>query len=91
MKERISKGYSKKVWVYPLCKLDSRAAQLVRDISTSLVTQAQKLIEDLRQNKIRALDLTKTEASNNFHGIQEHFTCFVEMMTEYEMEIAMKL
>ena len=81
----------KKVWLYPLCKLDSRAAQLVREISISLVTQAQKLIEDLRQYKIRALDLIKSEASNSFHSVHEHLARFMEMMTEYEMEIAKKL
>jgi hypothetical protein len=86
-----TKVVPKKVWLYPLSKLDSRAAQLVREVSPSLVTQAQKLIEDLRQNKIQALDLTKSEASNSFHGVQEHLTHFIEMITEYEMEIAKKL
>ena len=86
-----TKVIPKKVWLYPLYKLDSRAPQLVREISTSLVTQAQKFIEDLRQNKIRALDLAKSEASNSFHGILEHLTHFIEMMTEYEMEIAKRL
>ena len=81
----------KKVWLYPLCKLDSRAAKLVREISIGLVTQTQKLFEDLEELRVRAADLQKSEVYTNFPGILKQLSQFTEMISEYKMGIAKRV
>ena len=75
-----------------LAKLDSKAAKFVREINNELVTQARKLMEDLRDVKMEASDLKKSEVCNCFLGIQEHLSHFIEMVSTYETgNIAKKL
>ena len=81
----------KMVWLYPLSKLDTRAAKFVREISIGLVNQVQKLIENMRDMKMRATDLKKSEVCSNFQGINEQLSHFIEMISEYEMDTAKKL
>ncbi|XP_077160443.1 stonustoxin subunit alpha-like isoform X2 [Paroedura picta] len=46
-----------KVWLYPLAKLDRRAAQLVREISADLVTRVQSAVEQLSDCEGQCRDL----------------------------------
>ncbi len=81
----------KKVWLYPLCKLDSRAAKIVREISIGLVTQTQKLFQDLEELRMRATDLQKSDVYTNFSGIQKQLSHFTEMISEYKTGIAKRV
>ena len=81
----------KKVWLYPLCKLDSSAAQLVQEIGTGLVTQTQQLFEELDKLRVQATDLQKSDVYTNFPGIQKQLSQFTEMISEYKVGIAKRV
>ena len=86
-----SKFIPQKVWLYPLCKLDSKAAKLVREISVGLVNQMQKLLENLQDFRMQANDMKNMEIYLNFPGIQEQLSRFTEMVSEYETDLARKV
>ncbi|XP_067865189.1 neoverrucotoxin subunit alpha-like [Heterodontus francisci] len=48
-----------RVWLYPLNKLDSKAAQLVRDISIGLVNHSQSVLEQLNETVWRCNDMMR--------------------------------
>ena len=67
----------KKVWLYPLRSLDSKAAHMVREISTNLVSRTQKAIECLNNMVIRAHDLINSEVYDCFSGLKEQMSRFL--------------
>ncbi|CAI8044660.1 Verrucotoxin subunit beta [Geodia barretti] len=81
----------KKVWLYPLSSLDSRAARMVREISTNLVSQTQQAIECLNNMVIRAHDLINNEVYDSFSGLKEQMSRFSEMVSEHKTEIMKQL
>lgn len=77
---------AKKVWLYPLSKLDSKAAQIVREISSNLVNQAQSILEDMHEVEMRSNDLMKYEVYFNFQGIRKQLSSFKGMAVEYRTD-----
>ena len=86
-----SKFIPKKVWLYPLCKLDSKAAKLVREISIALVNDMQTLLENLQDFRMQAHDMNNMEIYLNFPGIQKQLSRFTELVSEYETDLARKV
>lgn len=82
---------AKKVWLYPLTKLNSNAAKVVHEISVGLVSQAQKVMEDMFQIQMHANDIMNTRACSTFSGIKEQLLEFKEKVTEYKMSFSQKL
>ena len=74
----------KKVWLYPLSKLDSKAAQLTREISVGFVHQAQAITEELLDLSMRCNDLLKSNVCSHFLGIQTQLSKFKAMLSEYK-------
>ncbi|XP_069502052.1 stonustoxin subunit alpha-like [Ambystoma mexicanum] len=72
--ERGENAVPMKVWLYPLKQLDSKAAQVVRDISIQRVFDAQAVIEKMTGFKMQFNDLMKHPA----------VTCFPEMIRDIE-------
>ena len=70
----------KRVWLYPLSLLDSKAAQLVQEVGDELITKAQDVMQSLDELKMRTNDLVKTEVYNIFPGIREQLFTFSEIM-----------
>ena len=52
---------AKKVWLYPLSKLDSKVQRIVREISSWLSDALQELIESLHEIDVRSNDLIRNE------------------------------
>ena len=73
----------KQVWLYPLNKLDSKAAQMVREISTSLVKQTQQFLEIFHIMQMRSNDHIKTKVYDYFPGYQYQLSQFREMISEF--------
>ncbi|KAG9331449.1 hypothetical protein JZ751_019141, partial [Albula glossodonta] len=67
------------VWLHPLKNLDSTAAQIVREISVGLVTQAQNILEDFDQLQMRCNDLLKDKAITHFPNIGKKLKLFKDM------------
>ncbi|XP_071944804.1 uncharacterized protein [Antedon mediterranea] len=72
------------VWLYPLEKLDSKAAKLVREISFTLVDRTEKTLEQLQSLEIRCKDLAGSEPCQKFHVIRKTINNFQEMIEEYK-------
>ena len=60
----------KKVWLYPLSKLDSRVQRMVRDISSYLIDDLQEVMESLHEQEVRINDLVKSEVCSCFEDIK---------------------
>ena len=81
----------KKVWLYPLSGLDSKAARMVREISTSLVTQVQQVIEILNNMEIRSHDLINTEVYDCFGSLKDQVLEFQDMIKEHKTDFMKRL
>ncbi|XP_055335064.1 stonustoxin subunit alpha-like isoform X2 [Paramacrobiotus metropolitanus] len=73
----------KKVWLYPLTKLDSKAAKLVRQISLSLVTQTEKIMESLNEADMLTNDLIKS-CHPMLDGLKFQAETFKRLVTEFK-------
>ncbi|XP_048472422.1 neoverrucotoxin subunit alpha-like [Rhincodon typus] len=69
------------VWLYPLYKLESKAAQLVRDISIGLVSHCQSVLEQLNETVMRCNDMMR---DSPFPEIGSRITEFQNMCLEYK-------
>ncbi|XP_072531266.1 uncharacterized protein [Salminus brasiliensis] len=72
-------------WLYPLKKLDSAAASLVREISVSLVRRAHHIIDDLDDAIMQCQDLMNVDMAIQFTEIKTRLRKFKDMCSEYKM------
>ncbi|RXN12848.1 neoverrucotoxin subunit beta-like protein [Labeo rohita] len=73
-----------KVWLYPLHLLDNRAAQLEREISTSLVSITQDIMEQLVEAERTYNDLSRNTLVNVFRDIKVKLQSFQESFSIYK-------
>ncbi|XP_033022258.1 uncharacterized protein LOC117056184 [Lacerta agilis] len=59
-----------RVWLYPLTKLDSKAAKMVREISLTLIYDAQTVMEQLSEIDMRCNDLATNPIATTFPEIK---------------------
>ncbi|XP_051899675.1 uncharacterized protein LOC127585959 [Pristis pectinata] len=74
-----------RVWLYPLHKLDSKAIQLVREISVGLVNQCQQALEQLNETVQRCNDMMNDSVTIQFPEIRDRIQQFREMCLEYKL------
>ncbi|XP_038672990.1 uncharacterized protein LOC119976518 [Scyliorhinus canicula] len=74
-----------RVWLYPLNKLDSKAAQLVRDISVGLVNRSQSVLEQLNEAVMRCNDMMRDSVIVQFPEIGNRIMKFREMCLEHKL------
>ncbi|XP_056096498.1 LOW QUALITY PROTEIN: cytolytic toxin-alpha-like [Rhinichthys klamathensis goyatoka] len=72
------------VWLYPLNLLDTKAAQLVREISTSLVSKTERIMEELGDVERTCNDLSKRTEVNVFSDIEERLHSFQDSFSIYK-------
>uniref|UniRef100_A0A673LQ61 Uncharacterized LOC107725728 n=1 Tax=Sinocyclocheilus rhinocerous TaxID=307959 RepID=A0A673LQ61_9TELE len=73
------------VWLYPLKKLDSAAAQIVREISVSLVRRAQRIMDGLDDCDIQCQDLMRDNVAIQFPEIKAKLRNFKDLCSEYKV------
>ncbi|XP_029622589.1 stonustoxin subunit alpha-like [Salmo trutta] len=73
------------VWLYPLRNLDSAAAQLVRQISVSLVCHAQRILDGLDNTNVQFRDLMKEDMAIKFPEIKAKLSKFRDVCSEYKL------
>ncbi|XP_067239612.1 cytolytic toxin-alpha-like [Chanodichthys erythropterus] len=76
-----------KVWLYPLSLLDTKAAQLKRTISTSLVSKTEDVIEELGEAERTCNDLFRNTLVNVFRDIKERLCSFQGSFSIYKTVI----
>uniref|UniRef100_A0A4W6FM33 Fibronectin type-III domain-containing protein n=1 Tax=Lates calcarifer TaxID=8187 RepID=A0A4W6FM33_LATCA len=80
-----------RVWLYPLVKLDSRAARLQRDISRALITCSSETIESLNRTEMRCSDLLKDTAATTFPAMEKKVQDLMQMCCQYKLDFMQKL
>ncbi|XP_061441557.1 stonustoxin subunit beta-like isoform X2 [Rhineura floridana] len=72
-----------KVWLYPLSRLDSTAARLVRQISSKLISDAEKVLENLGEVDRRCNDLLQDPTTTVFPEILKKILQFKDLCQQY--------
>ncbi|XP_058238969.1 uncharacterized protein LOC131348230 [Hemibagrus wyckioides] len=80
-----------KVWLYPLVKLDSRAAKLQRHISTHLIRAVESVIENLNETSMKCGDLMEDTVAKTFNTFYNQVQDFQKCCNEYKQEFTQKL
>ncbi|XP_035382086.1 verrucotoxin subunit beta-like isoform X2 [Electrophorus electricus] len=80
-----------KVWLYPLAKLDSKAAKCVRDISNSLITAVSNTIESLNIAEIRCNDLAVDTAAQAFPAFHQKIQELKKKCNDYKLDLLKKV
>ncbi|XP_067303622.1 cytolytic toxin-alpha-like [Pseudorasbora parva] len=73
-----------KVWLYPLSLLDSKAAQMEREITTRLVTNIEDIMEGLGEVERTYNDLSRKTLVNVFSDIKERLQSFQSSFSIYK-------
>ncbi|XP_067386067.1 uncharacterized protein [Emydura macquarii macquarii] len=80
-----------RVWLYPLTKLDSKAAQLVREISIALIFVVQTTLEQLTELDMRCNDMVKSPISSAFPEIKRKIQQFKGLCNRYKQTFQKQL
>ncbi|XP_030402451.1 stonustoxin subunit alpha-like isoform X2 [Gopherus evgoodei] len=80
-----------RVWLYPLTKLDSRAAQLVREISLTLISDAQTAMEELAELNMRCNDMLKNLIATSFPEIKLKIQQFRDLCKQHRQTFQKQL
>ncbi|MGH0174015.1 UNVERIFIED_CONTAM: hypothetical protein FKN15_011400 [Acipenser sinensis] len=80
-----------KVWLYPLVKLDSKAARLVRNISDQLVTCSQTALEQLHAVDMQCNDMIKDIVPQTFPEIKEKIQQLKQTSQQYKLSFMRQL
>ncbi|XP_048067147.1 cytolytic toxin-alpha-like [Megalobrama amblycephala] len=73
-----------KVWLHPLHLLDNKAAQLKREITTSLISDTEHIIEELGEAERTCNDLIRNTLANAFSDIKERLQLFQKSFSTYK-------
>ncbi|XP_067222592.1 uncharacterized protein [Chanodichthys erythropterus] len=85
LKENPQNAVPVKVCLYPLSLLDTKAAQLVRGITTRLVSSAEDIIEGLLEAERTCNDLSNNTLVNVFRDVKERLSLFQDSLNIYKM------
>uniref|UniRef100_A0A8C8VQU8 Fibronectin type-III domain-containing protein n=1 Tax=Pelusios castaneus TaxID=367368 RepID=A0A8C8VQU8_9SAUR len=80
-----------RVWLYPLTKLDSKAAKLVREISLTLISDAQTAMEELAELDMRCNDMLKNQSATTFPEIKGKICQFKDLCKQHRQTFQKQL
>ncbi|XP_075444365.1 uncharacterized protein LOC142487989 isoform X2 [Ascaphus truei] len=89
--ENGEKAVPVKVWLYPLNNLDSKAAQMVREISGHLVLGAEKVIQEMTDINMQCNDMMKHPAALKFPDIMSKVIQFREQCEQFKLTFQKQL
>ncbi|XP_044193828.1 stonustoxin subunit beta-like [Thunnus albacares] len=72
-----------KVWLMPLKNLDSKAAELMSDISVGVVRKAEDALEGIREIKMRCNDSLEDKVSEDFPEIRKTLSTFQKLCNNF--------
>ncbi|KAM9506782.1 neoverrucotoxin subunit beta-like [Salvelinus alpinus] len=82
--EKGEKAVPVKVWLYPMMKLHSNAAQLLREISVDLVSQVEKVLDLFKEVNVRANDMIGDSFLNQFEDLKDKLGQFQQNFLQYK-------
>ncbi|KAG9262487.1 stonustoxin subunit alpha-like [Astyanax mexicanus] len=74
-----------RVWLYPLTHLDSRAAKLEREISATLISDIQSVLEELGNAERKVRDLFGNKMVNDFEDVKDRLRLFQRSVEDYKL------
>ncbi|XP_067392521.1 uncharacterized protein [Emydura macquarii macquarii] len=80
-----------RVWLYPLTKLDSKATQLVREISIALIFGVQTALEQLTELDMRCNDMVKNPIASTFPEIKRKIQQFKGLCKQHRQTFQKEL
>ncbi|KAG7167686.1 uncharacterized protein LOC121868068 [Homarus americanus] len=80
-----------KVRLYPLTLLDSKASKLVREISTNLISETERVLENLYELNVKCNDLYNSNAAKKFLLIREEISKFKSLIAVYKSGLQREL
>ncbi|KAI5089525.1 verrucotoxin subunit beta isoform X1 [Silurus meridionalis] len=80
-----------RVWLYPLVKLDSKAAKLERNISTDVIRAVESVIEALNFTNMKCGDLLQDTVAKSFTTFYKQVQDFQKFCYEYKQDFMKKL
>ncbi|KAM3822752.1 uncharacterized protein M6D78_018295 isoform 2-T2 [Vipera latastei] len=85
------KAVPMRVWLYPLTKLDPKAAKMVREISLELVFDAEKILEDLNKIQMQSNDLANDPIAETFREIKRKIQRFKDLCKQHKQTFQKQL
>ncbi|CAL8366283.1 unnamed protein product [Boreogadus saida] len=76
-----------KVWLMPLEALDSDAAKLVRQISDSLIREAQHILENLSELERRCNDAERCKTAQQFAQVKKKVKAFKGLVLQHKLKV----
>uniref|UniRef100_A0A8C5MGG8 Fibronectin type-III domain-containing protein n=1 Tax=Leptobrachium leishanense TaxID=445787 RepID=A0A8C5MGG8_9ANUR len=83
--QKEEKAVPVKVWLYPLSKLDNRAAKLVREISNNLISKAENILQEMTDMNMQCNDLMRHPAAETFPDIKRKIHQFREYCEQFTL------
>ncbi|XP_067396960.1 stonustoxin subunit alpha-like [Emydura macquarii macquarii] len=80
-----------RVWLYPLSLLDSRAAQLVREISSVLINDVQSAMEHLMECDVQCNDMVRDRVATTFPEIKRKIQQFRDLCKQHRQTFQKEL
>ncbi|XP_053473566.1 verrucotoxin subunit beta-like [Ictalurus furcatus] len=80
-----------KVWLFPLVKLNSRAAKLQRNITRDLIRDVESVIEALNIMEMKCGDLLQDTVAKSFSTFHKQVQDFQKVCFEYKRDFMTKL
>lgn len=88
---RDGKSVPKKVWLYPLEKLNSKVNKLVCKINARQIDEVQEVMEALHEIEVRYNDLLKNEVCTYFSGIKDALAKLSKVVNAYRVSLEERL
>ena len=85
------KSVPKKVWLYPLGELDTKAMKMVREISTKLVDEVVAVMEGLSNCEMQCNDLVTSDVCYSFVGFKDQVETTKRAIASYRVGLEKKL
>ncbi|KAG8127241.1 hypothetical protein E2320_014167 [Naja naja] len=79
------------VWLYPLTKLDTRAAKMVCEISLGLIFDAEKILEELNEIQMQSNDLANDPIAETFPEIKRKIQQFKDLLKQHRQTFQKQL
>uniref|UniRef100_A0A8C6VAT0 Uncharacterized protein n=1 Tax=Naja naja TaxID=35670 RepID=A0A8C6VAT0_NAJNA len=89
--EHGEKAVPVRVWLYPLTKLDTRAAKMVREISLTLIFDVKKILEELNEIQMQSNDLAKDPIAETFPEIKRKIQEFNDLCQQHRQTFQKEL
>ncbi|KAM3822761.1 uncharacterized protein M6D78_018302 isoform 2-T3 [Vipera latastei] len=80
-----------RVWLYPLTKLDTRAAKMVREIRLALIFDAEKILEELNEIQMQSNDLANNPIVETFPEIKKKIQRFKDLCKQHKQTLQKQL